>query len=57
MKALLHASVARNRKLIVDWVPAGDLEDATYNEVITNHSVLLHMLVDSFGFAFCNPDD
>ncbi|KAL2582068.1 hypothetical protein AAZV13_15G220800 [Glycine max] len=32
LKALLHASVARNRKLIVDWVPAGDLEDATYNE-------------------------
>ncbi|KAL2344450.1 hypothetical protein Fmac_005735 [Flemingia macrophylla] len=30
--ALLHASVARNRKLIVDWVPAGDLEDVTYKE-------------------------
>ncbi|KAL2344712.1 hypothetical protein Fmac_005997 [Flemingia macrophylla] len=30
--ALLHASVDRNRKLIVDWVPAGDLEDVTYKE-------------------------
>ncbi|CAL0310847.1 unnamed protein product [Lupinus luteus] len=29
LKALLHAAVARNRKLIVDWVPAGDLEDVT----------------------------
>ncbi|BAT93095.1 hypothetical protein LR48_Vigan05g040000 [Vigna angularis] len=32
LKALLHASVARNRKLNVDWVPAGDLEEATYKE-------------------------
>lgn len=32
LKALLHASVAHNRKLIVDWVPAGDLEDVTYGE-------------------------
>ncbi|KAL2320405.1 hypothetical protein Fmac_029374 [Flemingia macrophylla] len=30
--ALLHAFVARNRKLIVDWVLAGDLEDVTYKE-------------------------
>ncbi|XP_019456677.1 PREDICTED: CTP synthase-like isoform X2 [Lupinus angustifolius] len=29
LKALLHAAVARGRKLIVDWVPAGDLEDVT----------------------------
>ncbi|KAJ7949054.1 CTP synthase family protein [Quillaja saponaria] len=32
LKALLHASVACHRKLIVDWVPAGDLEDVTANE-------------------------
>ncbi|XP_057950224.1 uncharacterized protein LOC131145142 [Malania oleifera] len=32
MKALLHASVACHRKLIVEWVPAGDLEDATAKE-------------------------
>ncbi|CAA7402616.1 unnamed protein product [Spirodela intermedia] len=32
LKALLHASVACRRKLIVDWVPASDLEDATAKE-------------------------
>ncbi|MGV7462484.1 glutamine amidotransferase-related protein, partial [Mycobacterium kansasii] len=32
LKALLHASVACHRKLIVDWVPASDLEDATAKE-------------------------
>ncbi|KAL5989916.1 hypothetical protein ACLOJK_010811 [Asimina triloba] len=29
LKALLHASMACRKKLIVDWVPATDLEDAT----------------------------
>jgi len=46
VKALLHASVARNRKLSVDWVPAGDLEEVTYKEVITDLSAALCMLVD-----------
>ncbi|XP_057453329.1 uncharacterized protein LOC130745195 [Lotus japonicus] len=32
LKALLHASITHNRKLILDWVPAGDLEDATSKE-------------------------
>ncbi|GAV64879.1 GATase domain-containing protein/CTP_synth_N domain-containing protein [Cephalotus follicularis] len=32
LKALLHASVACRRKLIVEWVPAGDLEDVTAEE-------------------------
>ncbi|GAV80102.1 GATase domain-containing protein/CTP_synth_N domain-containing protein [Cephalotus follicularis] len=32
LKALLHASVARRKKLIVDWIPASDLEDATEKE-------------------------
>ncbi|KAI4333235.1 hypothetical protein L6164_018069 [Bauhinia variegata] len=32
LKALLHASVACRRKLIVDWVAAGDLEDTTAEE-------------------------
>lgn len=32
LKALLHASVACQRKLIVDWVPASDLEDITWKE-------------------------
>lgn len=50
MKALLHASVAHNRKLIVDWVPAGDLEDVTSKEVITDLSTVLHMLVNFFVY-------
>ncbi|PWA86752.1 CTP synthase [Artemisia annua] len=29
LKALLHASVACRRKLVINWVPASDLEDAT----------------------------
>ncbi|KAK9669586.1 hypothetical protein RND81_13G141500 [Saponaria officinalis] len=32
LKALLHASVACERKLIVDWVPASDLEETTIEE-------------------------
>lgn len=30
----MHASVACHRKLIVEWVAAGDLEDATAIEVV-----------------------
>ncbi|CAK7335976.1 unnamed protein product [Dovyalis caffra] len=32
LKALLHASVSLRKKLVVDWVPASDLEDETANE-------------------------
>ncbi|CAL4909639.1 unnamed protein product [Urochloa decumbens] len=32
LKALLHASVALNRKLVVEWVPSCDLEDSTAQE-------------------------
>ncbi|MQL83775.1 hypothetical protein Taro_016269 [Colocasia esculenta] len=32
LKALLHASVACHRKLILEWVPASDLEDTTASE-------------------------
>ncbi|CAN6336751.1 unnamed protein product [Urochloa humidicola] len=32
LKALLHASVALNRKLVVEWVPSCDLEDSTAEE-------------------------
>ncbi|XP_020208399.1 CTP synthase [Cajanus cajan] len=32
LKALLHASVACNHKLVVDWVPAENLEDDTSKE-------------------------
>lgn len=50
MQALLHASVARNRKLTVDWVPAEDLEDVTSEQVITDLSSVVYML--SFWFYF-----
>lgn len=33
MQALLHASVAHRRKLVVEWVPASDLEETTLKEV------------------------
>jgi hypothetical protein len=32
-QALLHASVAMERKLVVDWVPSCDLEDPSAREV------------------------
>ncbi|XP_052155496.1 uncharacterized protein LOC127773468 isoform X4 [Oryza glaberrima] len=32
LKALLHASVALDRKLVVDWVPSCDLEDSAATE-------------------------
>ncbi|KAL6618747.1 hypothetical protein ACP70R_033886 [Stipagrostis hirtigluma subsp. patula] len=32
LKALLHASVALERKLVVDWVPSCDLEDSAEKE-------------------------
>lgn len=34
-QALLHASVALDRKLVVDWVPSTDLEDSAAEEVST----------------------
>ncbi|XP_019160384.1 PREDICTED: CTP synthase-like isoform X2 [Ipomoea nil] len=37
LKALLHASVACRRKLCIDWVPAGDLEDITAKENPDNY--------------------
>lgn len=35
LQALLHASVACHRKLIVEWIAADDLEDVTAKEVST----------------------
>ena len=37
-QALLHASVARCKKLVVDWVPAADLEDEMATEVFNMES-------------------
>lgn len=42
LQALLHASVTCHQKLIVEWIAAGDLEDATAKEVTT------------FFFMFCS---
>jgi hypothetical protein len=33
LQALLHASVAMERKLVVEWVPSCDLEDSSAKEV------------------------
>lgn len=34
-QALLHASVALKKKLVIDWIAACDLENATEKEVTT----------------------
>ena len=39
LQALLHASVACHRKLVVEWVPAGDLEEITEYEVSLNFCI------------------
>ncbi|KAJ1442454.1 P-loop containing nucleoside triphosphate hydrolase [Sesbania bispinosa] len=44
LKALLHASVACNRKLIMDWVPAENLEDATSKEDPDAHKAAWDLL-------------
>lgn len=36
-QALLHASVAMERKLVVEWIPSCDLEDSSAKEVIFYH--------------------
>ncbi|PON51230.1 CTP synthase [Parasponia andersonii] len=49
LKALLHASVACRRKLIVDWVAAGDLEDATAKEAPDVHKAAWDLLKGADG--------
>ncbi|GMN55607.1 hypothetical protein TIFTF001_024730 [Ficus carica] len=49
LKALLHASVACRRKLIVDWVAAGDLEDATAKEAPDAHKAAWDLLKGADG--------
>lgn len=50
-QALLHASVACNRKLCIDWVPACDLEDATLEEVNKFVSSLYSLFFDHFSYC------
>uniref|UniRef100_A0A1D1XJY7 CTP synthase n=1 Tax=Anthurium amnicola TaxID=1678845 RepID=A0A1D1XJY7_9ARAE len=49
LKALLHASTACNRKLIVEWVPSSDLEDATANESPEAYEAAWNLLRDADG--------
>ncbi|XP_019413916.1 PREDICTED: CTP synthase-like isoform X3 [Lupinus angustifolius] len=49
LKALLHASVAHNHKLIVDWVPAEDLEDGTFKENPDAHEAAWGLLKGANG--------
>ncbi|GAB2234610.1 hypothetical protein Droror1_Dr00003867 [Drosera rotundifolia] len=44
LKALLHASVALNRKLVLDWVPASDLEDAMKEQNPGNYQTAWNVL-------------
>ncbi|KAL9256733.1 CTP synthase 2-like protein [Drosera capensis] len=49
LKALLHASVALNRKLVLDWVPASDLEDAMKEQNPGNHQKAWNVLKGAGG--------
>lgn len=49
LKALLHASVPCLRKLIVDWVPASDLEDGTKEENPENYEAAWSLLKGADG--------
>ncbi|KAG9448064.1 hypothetical protein H6P81_014192 [Aristolochia fimbriata] len=49
LKALLHASVACRRKLIVEWVPSTDLEDPTALESPDVHEAAWNLLKGADG--------
>ncbi|KAL5732039.1 CTP synthase (glutamine hydrolyzing) [Ranunculus cassubicifolius] len=49
LKALLHASVICHRKLIVEWVAASDLEDATAKETPDIHKAAWDLLKGADG--------
>ncbi|KAH7685827.1 Peptidase C26 protein [Dioscorea alata] len=49
LKALLHASVACRRKLVVEWVPASDLEEATLKEAPDAHNEAWNLLKGADG--------
>ncbi|KAJ0971769.1 hypothetical protein J5N97_019728 [Dioscorea zingiberensis] len=49
LKALLHASVACRRKLVVEWVPASDLEETTLKEAPDVHSAAWNLLKGADG--------
>jgi CTP synthase len=49
LKALLHASVALDRKLVVDWVPSCDLEDSSTNETADAYEKAWGLLKGAHG--------
>ncbi|XP_023554299.1 CTP synthase isoform X1 [Cucurbita pepo subsp. pepo] len=49
LKALLHASVVSNRKLTVEWVPAGDLEDISAKEAPEVYAAAWELLKGADG--------
>ncbi|KAH7651613.1 Peptidase C26 protein [Dioscorea alata] len=49
LKALLHASVAHRRKLVVEWVPASDLEETTLREAPEVHKAAWKLLKSADG--------
>ncbi|XP_066306704.1 uncharacterized protein [Miscanthus floridulus] len=49
IKALLHASVAMERKLVVEWVPSCDLEDSSAKETPEAHKKAWMLLKGADG--------
>ncbi|CAL9198030.1 unnamed protein product [Musa hybrid cultivar] len=49
LKALLHASVACQKKLVVDWVPSSDLEETTAKEVPESYKAAWKLLKGADG--------
>ncbi|AQK97029.1 CTP synthase family protein [Zea mays] len=49
IKALLHASVAMERKLVVEWVPSCDLEDSSAKETPEAHKKAWKLLKGADG--------
>ncbi|KAJ4752390.1 CTP synthase [Rhynchospora pubera] len=49
LKALLHASIACERKLIIEWVPAPDLEEKTKTEQPDLHEKAWNLLKGADG--------
>ncbi|XP_020089335.1 CTP synthase-like [Ananas comosus] len=49
LKALLHASIALRRKLVVEWVPASDLEEQTAKETPNLYEKAWNLLMGSDG--------
>jgi len=49
IKALLHASVALDRKLVVDWVPSCDLEDSAAEENLDAYEKAWELLKGADG--------